>query len=92
MLAWQRHRPDRTEGDRMSVFGVDYAWGRPSVSSLKNAGVKFAARYLSYDTTGKNLTRSEAAALSRAGIWIVVVWESIASAPGRPDGGRLGCA
>lgn len=63
----------------MSVEGVDYAWGRPGTAALQKAGKTFAARYLSYDTTGKNLTRSEAAALSRAGIWIVVVWEQTAS-------------
>ena len=63
----------------VTVFGCDYAWGRPGTAALQKAGVKFAARYLSYDTTGKNLTRSEAAALSRAGIWIVVVWEQTAS-------------
>jgi hypothetical protein len=62
----------------MSVFGVDYAWGRPGTAALKRAGVKFVCRYLSHDTTGKNLTRSEADQLSGAGIWIVVVWESTA--------------
>jgi hypothetical protein len=62
----------------MSVFGVDYAWGRPGTAALKRAGVKFVCRYLSHDTTGKNLTRSEADQLSRAGIWIAVVWESTA--------------
>ncbi len=59
-------------------FGVDYAWGRPSVTSLKNAGVTFACRYLSHDTTGKNLTHAEAVSLSNAGIWLVVVWETTA--------------
>lgn len=62
----------------MSVFGVDYAWGRPGPAALKKAGVKFVCRYLSHDTTGKNLTRAEADQLSRAGIWISVVWESTA--------------
>jgi hypothetical protein len=62
----------------MTLFGVDYAWGRPSVTSLKNAGVKFVCRYLSYDTTGKNLGLAEAVRLSDAGIWIVVVWETTA--------------
>jgi hypothetical protein len=62
----------------MSVFGVDYAWGRPGVTALKKAGVKFVGRYLSHDTTGKNLTPAEAKTLSAAGIWIFVVWESTA--------------
>lgn len=60
------------------TFGVDYAWGRPGATALKNAGVKFAARYLSHDATGKNLTHTEAKALSDAGIALVVVWETIA--------------
>ncbi|MEV4253116.1 DUF1906 domain-containing protein [Spirillospora sp. NPDC049652] len=63
----------------MSIFGVDYAWGRPGPSALKRAGAKFVCRYLSHDTSGKNLTRAEADQLSRAGIWLVVVWESTAS-------------
>ncbi|CND68216.1 metalloendopeptidase-like membrane protein [Mycobacterium tuberculosis] len=65
----------------MAVFGVDYAWGRPGATALKRAGAKFACRYLSHDTTGKNLTRSEADGLSDAGIWVVVVWESTAKRP-----------
>ncbi|MFB4308813.1 glycoside hydrolase domain-containing protein [Actinomadura sp. GTD37] len=65
----------------MAVFGVDYAWGRPGVAALRRAGVKFACRYLSHDTTGKNLTRAEADDLSDAGIWMVVVWESTAQRP-----------
>ncbi|MDX6429695.1 MAG: hypothetical protein QOE54_2061 [Streptosporangiaceae bacterium] len=63
----------------MSVFGIDYAWGRPGVAALKKAGVKFVARYLSHDTSGKNLTAGEARQLSDAGIWIVVVWETTAN-------------
>ncbi|MES9606819.1 MULTISPECIES: glycoside hydrolase domain-containing protein [Actinomadura] len=65
----------------MAVFGVDYAWGRPGASALERAGAKFACRYLSHDTSGKNLTRKEADELSAAGIWLVVVWESTAKRP-----------
>lgn len=60
----------------MGRFGVDYAWGRPGVAALQAAGVTFAARYLSHDTTGKNLTHSEAASLSAGGLDVVVVWET----------------
>ncbi|HEY8482571.1 MAG TPA: glycoside hydrolase domain-containing protein, partial [Spirillospora sp.] len=60
----------------MAVFGVDYSWGRPGVAALKRAGVKFVCRYLSHDTTGKNLTRAEAEELSDAGTWLVVVWQT----------------
>lgn len=65
----------------MAVFGVDYSWGRPGVAALKRAGVKFVCRYLSHDTTGKNLTRAEADDLSGAGIWLVVVWQTTKSRP-----------
>jgi peptidoglycan hydrolase-like protein with peptidoglycan-binding domain len=62
----------------MMTFGVDYAWGRPGAKALTTAGVHFAARYLSHDTSGKNLTKAEATVLSQAGIAIVVVWETTA--------------
>jgi hypothetical protein len=57
--------------------GIDYAFGRPSIAALKDAGVKFVCRYLSHSPT-KNLTPAEANGLSAAGIWIVVVWETTA--------------
>lgn len=62
----------------MTIFGIDYAWGRPGVKAMRKAGVRFACRYLSHDTTGKNLTLREAKQLSDAGISIVVVWETTA--------------
>lgn len=62
----------------MTIFGVDYAWERPDPKALQDAGVVFACRYLSHDTTGKNLTAREAIALADHGIWSVVVWESAA--------------
>lgn len=71
----------------MSVFGVDHAWGRPGAAALKAAGVKFVCRYLSHDTSGKNLTHGEAQQLSDAGLWLVVVWETSAS---RALSGRAG--
>lgn len=58
------------------TFGIDHAWGTPDVEHLHNAGVTFVCRYLSHDTTGKNLTAAEAVRLTVAGIRIVVVWET----------------
>ena len=55
--------------------GVDYSWEHPSPASLHAAGYRFAVRYLSYDTTGKNLSRSEANALWAAGVDVVANWE-----------------
>lgn len=64
----------------MTTFGVDYAWGRPGVGALRSAGVTFVCRYLSHDTTGKNLTPAEAQQLTTAGLWLLVVWEDGARA------------
>ncbi|HEY0476616.1 MAG TPA: glycoside hydrolase domain-containing protein [Kofleriaceae bacterium] len=74
--------PDRTDQISSEVVvqtGVDYAWSRPSPSGLRSAGYTFAVRYLSYDTTGKNLTASEARALQAAGVDVVSNWEYGAS-------------
>ena len=75
--------PDEPIGEVASEVvvqrGVDYAWARPSPSGLRSAGYTFAARYLSYDTTGKNLTASEARALRAAGVDVVSNWEYGAS-------------
>lgn len=62
----------------MSVFGLDFAWDRPSsMGALKAAGVKFVCRYLSAGAGGsKDLTPGEAKQLSAAGVNIVVVWET----------------
>jgi hypothetical protein len=59
-----------------SERGLDYAWSRPSSpQAMRAAGYTFAARYLSYDTTGKNLTAGESHDLFTAGIDVVANWE-----------------
>jgi hypothetical protein len=58
-----------------SDLGVDYSDARPSPASLVADGYTFVVRYLSYDTSGKNLSSSEADALIAAGLDIAVVWE-----------------
>jgi hypothetical protein len=60
----------------MSIEGVDYSWSRPDMACLFNNGQRFACRYLSYDLTGKNLTKSEATALHNAGLAVVSNWEN----------------
>ena len=60
-------------------YGVDYSWARPSLSTLRSQGYTFVVRYLSHDTTGKNLSRSEADALIAAGLDIVSNWEDSAT-------------
>lgn len=57
--------------------GIDYAFGRPAVAELRDAGVRFVCRYMSHSPS-KNLTAAEARELSDAGIWVVVVWETTA--------------
>jgi hypothetical protein len=59
--------------------GVDYSWARPSPAGVRAAGYTFAVRYFSFDTTGKNLTASEARALQGAGLDLVSNWEAGAS-------------
>ncbi|HEX3762398.1 MAG TPA: glycoside hydrolase domain-containing protein [Kofleriaceae bacterium] len=59
--------------------GVDYSWARPSPSGIRSAGYTFAVRYFSFDTTGKNLTASEARGLQAAGVDLVSNWENGAS-------------
>ena len=67
------------------AFGIDWAAGRPSTRSLKGAGVKFVCRYLAIGKTWRtDLTRDEAQSYVKAGIDLVVVWETTA---GRALGG-----
>jgi hypothetical protein len=74
---------DGPDGEASSAVvvrrGVDYSWARPSPSGLHSAGYTFAARYLSFDTTGKNVTAAEAQALQAAGVDVVANWENGAS-------------
>jgi hypothetical protein len=64
-------------GDAVSGpgFGVDYSWARPSPAGLKADGYEFVSRYLSYGSSGKNLTKGEADGLKAAGLDIVCNWE-----------------
>jgi hypothetical protein len=73
-----------------SRAGVDYAWSKPSAAGLRAAGYTFVSRYLSYDTSGKDITIGEANALHAAGIDIVLNWE--ASATGALGGYTVGVA
>ena len=69
-----------TSAAMITATGVDYSWARPSPSGLKSEGYTFAARYLSYDNTGKNLSKGEADALWAAGVDVVANWENSATA------------
>ncbi|NBD23169.1 DUF1906 domain-containing protein [Paenibacillus glycinis] len=45
-------------------------------AAIKEAGYDFVCRYYNRNNLGKNLTATEAAALSNAGLHIVAVWEN----------------
>lgn len=60
--------------------GLDCAFDLTKhIPALKATGIEFAPRYLSHDIA-KDLSPAEAEALSAAGILIVTVWESSATA------------
>lgn len=64
--------------------GVDEAWDRATIDDLRAYRATWVARYVSEDTSGKNLTRAEADAYRAAGIAIVTNYEY---APGGFRGG-----
>jgi hypothetical protein len=70
------------------MIGVDYGWGRPGVVALRAAGAGFVCRYLSHDSSGKNLGAAEARVLIGAGLAVVSNWEYQPSAArgGYPQG------
>lgn len=69
-----------SKGDR----AIDYSWARPDLTVAAKTGARFVCRYLSWDTSGKNLSKAEAAAIRKAGLGIVLNWES---QTGRANGG-----
>ena len=70
----------------MPIEGVDYSFSRPTPAQLKQAGKRFAVRYVGTTSSGKNLTRPEADALRAAGIELVANYEGRVA--GWMSGGR----
>lgn len=60
---------------------ADYSWSRPSLQALHDVGYVGIARYLSHDTTGKNMTVEERDAALGLGMAIVLVWETYPTRP-----------
>lgn len=59
--------------------GIDYSYGSGlTANSMKGAGKHFAARYLAYLPNSKCITRAEASNLLKAGVSVVLVWETVA--------------
>lgn len=67
---------------------IDYAWVRPGVTVLKEAGAVAVCRYFSWLPNGKCLTRSEADTLRAGGIDIVSNWEFFGDWANDYSGGR----
>lgn len=70
-------------GGRVAAMrkGCDYSWARPPPAVLKAAGVTFVVRYVA-DTPGnpgKQMTLSEARALSAAGLDVACVYQTTKS-------------
>lgn len=61
--------------------GVDYSFSRPNIAVLWAAGYRFACRYYSHNTKGKNLTLAEVAVLTANKWWILGNWEYSVDAP-----------
>lgn len=61
--------------------GVDFAWHGPlNPEAFKKQGVEFVVRYLAGGKGGgKELTKTEADMWSKAGVGVVLVWETYAS-------------
>ena len=59
----------------MSIVVADYSFARPTPAQLKAAGVKAVGRYFGQAGPPKNLTKTEAAGLTAAGIAIFSIFE-----------------
>jgi hypothetical protein len=64
-------------------LGFDYAWGNLTPAAVKQAGGSFVCGYISGDAS-KDLTRPEIEGFNRAGVDVVLVYETVA---GRALGG-----
>lgn len=59
-------------------YGLDFSWGRPSINSVQAGGYTFVCRYLSWDTTGKTITKPEYDKYLSAGLAVCLNWEQAA--------------
>jgi glycoside hydrolase-like protein len=80
LVAWWLLRPRATTTAQPVAYGLDFSWGRPSVPAILAGGYTFVLRYLSWSTTGKNLTKAEADSYLAAGIKVCSNWEYYADA------------
>lgn len=71
-------------------FGIDYASKTPDAAALRKGGVKFVCRYVSTSGNPKNIDAAEVKALKKAGVDVVIVFET--SANRALDGFKAGAA
>ncbi len=60
------------------IMGLDIAWDRPTIDSIKGTGARWVARYLSTDPS-KNWTAAEVHQYTGSGLGCVFVWETTAT-------------
>lgn len=77
---WMLRKPRRRSGTAPLAYGADFSWSRPSAEDLRSLGFSFVCRYLSWSTSGKNLTADEASYWKLNGFDIVSNWEYAADA------------
>lgn len=63
---------------KLTIPGVDFAWGAVNGAALKAAGQKFGISYISHDSTGKNLSPLELHDLWAEGLFAGLVFEDTA--------------
>lgn len=64
----------------MAISGLDEAWAKADPAAAYAAGYRFVVGYVSQDTTGKNLSSTDVAALHSAGLDVGLVYEFATSA------------
>lgn len=70
--------------------GVDYSYARPNLAGLVNAGKRFVVRYIGPGSSSKYITDDEKAAILRAGLELVLVYEDSAGFMVDSDGQAAG--
>lgn len=75
------------QGGRVYALGVDFAWGAPTVATMRRLGKRFGASYLSYDSAKGWVQRPGlVSSYHAAGIATVSVWETTANRAGQGYG------
>lgn len=68
-------KPEPTPPPAAPKQVLDYSWARPTADAVAKVA-EGVIRYISYDTSGKNLSAGEYQALKDAGLKVALVWEN----------------